>query len=240
MAQKILIVEDMQSLADALRVFLQREGFQVVLAYDGVEGLRLVTEEKPDLVILDIVLPGEDGLEVCRRIRQEPETARLPILILSGKGEEMDKVVGLEVGADDYLAKPFGDRELVVRVRALLRRSLAPAQSRVLRVGGIEVDSERYTVSVGGRPVALTPRELELLRALLEAKGRALGRGYLLETLWGRDRKVGIESRTLDVHVRSLRNKLGREGQRILTVRKVGYRVDTSLAVPEQGPLPGA
>ncbi|TLY40232.1 MAG: response regulator, partial [Nitrospirae bacterium] len=110
----------MQSLADALRVFLQREGFQVVLAYDGVEGLRLVTEEKPDLVILDIVLPGEDGLEVCRRIRQEPETARLPILILSGKGEEMDKVVGLEVGADDYLAKPFGDRELVVRVRALL------------------------------------------------------------------------------------------------------------------------
>jgi len=239
-AQKILIVEDMQSLADALRVFLQREGFQVVLAYDGVEGLRVATEEKPDLAILDIVLPGMDGLEVCRRIRQNPKTARLPILILSGKGEEMDKVVGLEVGADDYLAKPFGDRELVVRVRALLRRSLAPTQSRVLRVGGIEVDSERYTVSVGGRPVALTPRELELLRALLEAKGRALGRGYLLETLWGRDRKVGIESRTLDVHVRSLRNKLGREGQRILTVRKVGYRVDTSLAVPEQGPLPGA
>ena len=105
---------------------------------------------------------------------------------------------------------------------------------------GGPLDPERYTVSVGGRPVALMPRELELLKALLEAKGRALGRGYLLETLWGRDRKVGIESRTLDVHVRSLRNKLGREGQRILTVRKVGYRVDTSLAVPEQGPLPGA
>ena len=239
MAQKILIIEDMQDLAAALRVFLQRAGFQVVLAYEGLEGLRMVTEEKPDLVILDIVLPDLDGLEVCRRIRQDPETTRLPILILSGKGEEMDKVVGLEVGADDYLAKPFGDKELVVRIKALLRRSFAPAQSTVLRVGGIEVDPERYMVSVGGRPVALTPRELELLKALLEAKGRALGRGYLLETLWGRDRKVGIDSRTLDVHVRSLRNKLGREGQRILTVRKVGYRVDTSRVVPEQGPLPG-
>ena len=235
MAQEILIIEDMEPVVQAIRMVLEREGFRLLTAQSGQEGLRAVSEQKPDLVILDLILPDMDGLEICRRIRKNPEVARVPIMILSGKAEEVDKVVGLAVGADDYLAKPFGDKELVARVKALLRRSAAPPESKVLLAGAIEMDSERYTVSVAGNPIALTSREFELLKALLGVKGRALTRDYLLETVWGHDRAIGIETRTIDVHIRSLRHKLGIEGRRILTVRNIGYRCDVS----QEGPMSG-
>jgi DNA-binding response OmpR family regulator len=234
MPQEVLIIEDMEPVVQAIRMVLGREGFRLLIAKNGQDGLRAVTEQKPDLVILDLVLPDMDGLDICRRIRKNPEVARVPILILSGKAEEVDKVVGLAVGADDYLAKPFGDKELVARVKALLRRSATPPESTMLRAGTIELDPERYTVGVAGSPITLTSREFELLKALMEAKGRALTRDHLLKTVWGHDRAIGIETRTIDVHIRSLRHKLGMEGRRILTVRNVGYRCDVSPEGPTQ------
>jgi len=236
MASKVLIVEDEQGVVHLLRARLEPEGFQVIAAYNGQEGLRAVTEARPDLVILDLTLPGLDGFELCRRIRQQPETARLPILVLSGRTEEVDKVVMLELGADDYVTKPFNTKELVARVKTLLRRVSTPALPRVLRVGTLEVDLDRYTVFVAGQPISLTAKEFELLKALLEAKERTLTRAFLLERVWEYGEELKIETRTVDVHIRSLRKKLGSEGDRILTVRNVGYRLDTTS--PQVTPAP--
>src|SRR3989454_1173825 len=168
MDSKILIVEDEQSVVDILRKCLEPEGLQVIAAYNGQDGLRAVTEARPDLLILDLTLPGLDGFELCRRIRRQPETARLPILVLSGRTEEVDKVVMLELGADDYVTKPFSPKELVARVKTLLRRVSTPALPRVLRVGTLELDLERHILLVAGHPISLTTKEFELLKARSE------------------------------------------------------------------------
>ena len=231
MAQKILVVEDMESLADALRALLEHEGFQVAVARNGLEGLQAVYKQRPDLLLLDVNLPGLDGLEVCRRLRRNPETAQLPILMLSGKVEEADKVVGLEVGADDYITKPFSPKELIARVKSHLRRFRSASPSNVLRAGGIEMDLDRFAVTMRGEPVSLTAKEFQLLKALLEAEGRVASREFLFETVWGHDRRTEVDSRTIDVHIRSLRNKLSPEGRLIHTVRNVGYRLGT---VPDE------
>src|SRR5437867_4949012 len=228
MVQKILIVEDEQGVVHLLKSRLDAEGFQVIAAYNGQEGLRAVTEGRPDLVILDLTLPDLDGFEFCRRIRGQAETASLPILVLSGRAEEVDKVVMLTLGADDYVTKPFNAKELVARVKTLLRRVSAPVVPRMLRVGTLEVDLDRYTASVAGQPITLTSKEFELLKILLEAKERTLSRAFLLERVWEYGEELEIETRTVDVHIRSLRKKLGSEGTRILTVRNVGYRLDTT------------
>src|SRR5436309_10679500 len=228
MDSKILIVEDEQSVVDLLRKGLEPEGFQVIAAYNGQAGLRAVAEARPDLIILDLTLPELDGFELCRRIRRQPESARLPILVLSGRTEEVDKVVMLELGADDYVTKPFNTKELVARVKTLLRRVSTPELPRVLRVGSLEVDLDRYTVLVAGQPTSLTAKEFELLKALLEARERTLNRSFLLERVWEYGEDLAIETRTVDVHIRSLRKKLGSEGARILTVRNVGYLLDTT------------
>lgn len=225
-SQKIMVVEDSQEIAFVLRQYLEEAGFQVVAARNGLEALRELPAEKPDLVILDLILPGLDGLEVCRRIRQQPVTVRLPIIILSVRAEEITKVVGLELGADDYVVKPVGASELIARVRALLRRTAVEALQGVLRVGTLEIDLDRYTVSVAERSVELTSKEFALLRALLEARGRTLSRERLLETVWGFQEGANIATRTIDVHIRRLRTKLELEGRRILTVRNVGYRFE--------------
>src|SRR5947209_7379851 len=159
MASKVLIVEDEQGVVHLLRARLEPEGFQVIAAYDGQAGLRAVTEARPDLLILDLTLPGLDGFEICRRIRQQPETARLPILVLSGRTEEVDKVVMLELGADDYVTKPFNTKELVARVKTLLRRVSTPALPRVLRGVTLEVDLDRYAVCVASQPISRTQEE---------------------------------------------------------------------------------
>jgi two-component system, OmpR family, alkaline phosphatase synthesis response regulator PhoP len=236
MTSKVLIVEDEQGIVHLLRSRLEPEGFQVIAANNGQEGLRAVTEARPDLVILDLTLPDLDGYEVCRRIRRQPETARLPILVLSGRAEEIDKVVMLELGADDYVTKPFNAKELVARVKTLLRRVSTPALPRVLRVGTLEVDLERHIVLVAGQPISLTSKEFDLLKALFEAKERTLTRAFLLEGVWEYGEELEIETRTVDVHVRSLRKKLGPEGARIITVRNVGYRLDTTS--PQMSPVP--
>lgn len=225
-AQKILVVEDSVEVANALRHTLEGSGFRVVTVGNGLAALEAVPSEKPDLVILDLVLPGLDGLEVCRRIRLQQETRYLPILILSAKAEEATKVVGLELGADDYVVKPAGIGEVVARVRALLRRASPQPQPSLLRVGTLEVDIERYTLTVAGRPVDLTAKEFALLLALLEGKGRVLSRGQLMEKVWGYEKGTGIDTRTLDVHIRRLRRKLQPEDGRIVTVRSLGYRLE--------------
>ncbi|HWC03238.1 MAG TPA: response regulator [Methylomirabilota bacterium] len=227
MAQTVLVVEDERDIADLVRYHLEKSGMRVVHAPDGGSALRLARAELPDVVILDLMLPGLDGLEVCRQLRRESATRRLPIIMLTARGEEVDRVVGLELGADDYVVKPFSPRELVARVHAVLRRAEGPApQPAGLGAGDLHVDEARHAVTVGGRPVELTAKEFGLLAALMRADGRVLGREQLLEAVWGYANAAEIESRTVDVHIRRLRAKLGPEAHRIATVKAVGYRFD--------------
>ncbi|HEX2483363.1 MAG TPA: response regulator [Methylomirabilota bacterium] len=223
----VLVVEDERDIADLVRYHVEKAGMRVVHTADGGTALRLARAELPDVVVLDLMLPGLDGLEVCRQLRREAATRRLPIIMLTARGEEVDRVVGLELGADDYVVKPFSPRELIARIRAVLRRSDGPVPEPTGRATGeLHVDEARHAVTVGGRPVELTAKEFGLLAALMRADGRVLGREQLLETVWGYGNAAEIESRTVDVHVRRLRAKLGSEARRIVTVKAVGYRFD--------------
>jgi phosphate regulon transcriptional regulator PhoB len=227
MFAKVLVIDDEKDIVSLLRYHLEKAGFQCLEGMDGATALRLVREHHPDLLILDLMLPGLDGLEICRQLRQDAATARLPILMLTAKAEEVDRVVGLEVGADDYVVKPFSPRELVARVKAILRRAQEPADLSVKRVGELEVDEAKHSVTVQGIAVELTAKEFGLLCALMRVNGRVLNREQLLEGVWGYADAAEIESRTVDVHIRRLREKLASEAKRIVTVKGVGYRFDT-------------
>ena len=226
MAQQILVVEDETDIRNLIVLHLTREGFRCRTAASGEDALREVKASRPDLIVLDLMLPGLDGLEVCRRLRGDAATAGLPVIMLTAKADEVDRVVGLELGADDYVAKPFSPKELVARVRAVLRRTRPPAGGAVLRAGALVLDAARHRAEVASELLTLTPKEFDLLHALLESAGRVLSREHLLDRVWGYTRAGDIESRTVDVHVRRLRAKLGAEGRRIETVKGVGYRLD--------------
>jgi phosphate regulon transcriptional regulator PhoB len=226
MAPEVLVVEDEPDIRNLIVLHLAREGFRCRTARGGGEALREARAANPDLIVLDLMLPELDGLEVCRRLRADAATAAIPIIMLTAKADEVDRVVGLEMGADDYVVKPFSPKELVARVRAVLRRARPAAPSRLLRAGALTVDAARHEVAVAGEAVVLTPKEFDLLQALVEAAGRVLSREHLLERVWGYRRAGEIESRTVDVHVRRLRAKLGAEDRRIVTVTGVGYRFD--------------
>jgi phosphate regulon transcriptional regulator PhoB len=226
-AADVLVVEDEPDIRSLIVHHLEREGFRCRTATSGGEALARVRATAPDLIVLDLMLPGMDGLELCRRVRADPATAALPIIMLTAKADEVDRVVGLEVGADDYLAKPFSTKELVARVRAVLRRARPGEAARPLGVGAVRLDPSRHLVTVDGRPVELTPKEFDLLHALLAAAGRVLSREHLLNRVWGYARADEIESRTVDVHIRRLRAKLGAEERRIATIKGVGYRFET-------------
>jgi len=226
MAAEVLVVEDEPDIRNLVVLHLTREGFRCRTAKNGPEALREAKAARPDLVVLDLMLPDLDGLEVCRRLRSETTTATIPIIMLTAKADEVDRVVGLEMGADDYVVKPFSPKELIARIRAVLRRARPAAEARVLRAGAVTVDPMRHQVEVAGTAVELTPKEFDLLRALVEAAGRVLSREQLLERVWGYTRGGDIESRTVDVHVRRLRAKLGAAGQRITTLKGVGYRFE--------------
>jgi two-component system, OmpR family, phosphate regulon response regulator PhoB len=223
----VLVVEDEPDIRNLVVHHLTREGFRCRVAASGAEALARVRTATPDLVVLDLMLPEMDGLEVCRRLRADPATATIPIIMLTAKADEVDRVVGLEMGADDYVAKPFSPKELVARVRAVLRRARPGEAGRALSVGAVSLDATRHLVTVGGAPIELTPKEFDLLQALLEAAGRVLSREHLLNRVWGYARADEIESRTVDVHIRRLRAKLGGEERRIATIKGVGYRFDT-------------
>jgi len=222
----VLVVEDESDIRQLIVHHLERDGFRCRQVATGPEALRAARASTPDLVVLDLMLPGIDGLEVCRRLRADAATAAVPIIMLTAKSDEVDRVVGLELGADDYVAKPFSPKELVARVRAVLRRSRPETTGRVFREGPIVLDPDRHLVTVGGTVVNLTPKEFELLHVFMEAAGRVLGREHLLTRVWGYAHADEIESRTVDVHVRRLRAKLGDEGRRIATVKSVGYRFE--------------
>jgi phosphate regulon transcriptional regulator PhoB len=223
----VLLVEDERDIAELVRYHVEKAGMRYVHAGDGGTALRLARGEQPDVVVLDLMLPGLDGLEVCRQLRRDPATRDLPIIMLTARGEEVDRVVGLELGADDYVVKPFSPRELVARLRAVLRRSeTAERREAGQAMGALHVDEARHAVTLNGRPVDLTAKEFGLLTALMRADGRVLSREQLLETVWGYANAAEIESRTVDVHVRRLRAKLGPEAQRVVTVKAIGYRFD--------------
>src|SRR6266481_5519586 len=227
MAAEVLVVEDESDIRNLIVLHLAREGFRCRTAKSGPEALREARTAPPDLVVLDLMLPDLDGLEVCRRLRSDAATATIPIIMLTAKADEVDRVVGLELGADDYVAKPFSPKELLARVRAVLRRARPADDGRALAGGEIALDPGRHRVTVAGTPVELTPKEFDLLHALMASGGRVLSREHLLNRVWGYARADEIESRTVDVHVRRLRAKLGAAGRRIATVKSVGYRFES-------------
>jgi two-component system alkaline phosphatase synthesis response regulator PhoP len=227
MKEKILIVDDEKDIVKMIDYNLKKEGFRTVTAYDGEKALSLAKKEFPDLIILDLMLPGADGLEVCKELRKESSTSAIPVIMLTAKTKESDKIVGLELGADDYVTKPFSPKELIARIKALLRRVKEKEKlPEVLKIGNLTVDFARIQVNVGSRPAELTSKEFELLRTLMKAKGRVLSRDYLLDTIWGFDAAMDIQTRTVDVHVQTLRKKLKTEAKRIVTVKNYGYRFD--------------
>ena len=226
----LLIVEDEAALVELLRYNFEQEGFRVSSAADGEEALVMVAEDPPDIIVLDWMLPHLSGLEVCRQLRRRPETRAIPIIMLTARGEEGDRVRGLESGADDYLAKPFSPRELVARVRAVLRRARPALAEEKLRFGDIAMDLAAYRVTRGGRAIHLGPTEFRLLRYLLEHPGRVFSREQLLDAVWGSD--VYVEPRTVDVHIRRLRRALNASSAAdpIRTVRSAGYALDDAPA----------
>lgn len=220
---KILVAEDDRDIAKILRYNLEKEGHQPLMAADGDAAVSLFRREKPRLVLLDLMLPKVDGLEICRLIRQDDK--QVPILMLTAKSTEIDKIVGLEMGADDYVTKPFSVREVMTRVKALLRRAAAGTTSPagVLTAGVLELDTDRYELRLNKKPVALTGKEFELLKTLWTARGKVFSREDVLERVWGVERAADIDTRTIDQHVARLRAKLGGEKNRLRTVKNVGY-----------------
>ncbi|PYJ69214.1 MAG: DNA-binding response regulator [Verrucomicrobia bacterium] len=219
--KKILIIEDESDVADLLTLNLRKAGFRVSTASDGASGLQKGREDRPDFIVLDLMLPKMSGLEVCKILKSDTATAQIPILMLTAKAEEVDRIVGLEFGADDYVTKPFSPREIVLRIRAIFRRGEKPEES--LKAGPIAIDPSRHEVRVNGKQVHLTSLEFKLLQTLIQRRGRVQDRDRLLNEVWGYESV--IDTRTVDTHVRRLREKLGKAGDAIETVRGFGYRL---------------
>jgi DNA-binding response OmpR family regulator len=221
--RKVLIVEDEPDVVDMLKRQLDRTGeYATAVAADGSSGIRMAREHAPALIVLDLMLPGMSGLEVCRVLKRDSGTQQIPIIMLTAKAEEVDRIVGLELGADDYVTKPFSPRELVLRIGAILRRGETSGVERRLSIGDLVIDVDRHGVRVAGKQLALTAVEFKLLTALLQRRGRVQSRDRLLSDVWGYE--AAIDTRTVDTHVRRLREKLGKRGELIETVRGFGYR----------------
>jgi len=228
----ILVIEDEAALVELIRYNLEKEGFRVSAANDGEEGLALLKESKPDLLVLDWMLPHVSGIEICRQIRRKTELRDLPVIMLTARGEEADRIRGLEVGADDYVIKPFSPSELVARIRAVLRRARPSGADEMLTYSGIAMDLAAHRVIRNGRSIHLGPTEFRLLRFFMERPGRVFTREQLLDGVWGRD--LYVELRTVDVHIRRLRKAINGEGEcdPIRTVRSAGYALDDQ---PDRG-----
>ena len=220
----IYIVEDDQNIREIESFALKNSGYQIQDFSSAKDFYHALKEKKPDLVILDIMLPDEDGMEILQKLRRNPETKRMPIMMVTAKTTELDRVKGLDMGADDYMSKPFGVMELISRVKALLRRSMGEAQEKLLMVGQIMMDDERHQVFVEGEPCELTFKEYELLRLFMQNRGIVLSRDLIMDRIW--DMNCDVESRTLDVHLKTLRAKLGDHARHIKTIRNVGYRME--------------
>ncbi len=230
MAERIVIVEDEPDLVSILEYSLTKEGFEVAFAHTGAEGLRMVQASPPNLLLLDVMLPDMSGIEICRRLRSTPAGKELPIIMMTARGEEVDRVVGFEVGADDYVVKPLSVRELILRVRAVLRRrSTQPAEPELVKFGRLRIDQAGHRVWVDDNEVVFTALEFRLLTTLVQRCGRVQTRDTLLHDVWGV--APGLTTRTVDTHVRRLRKKLGQAAPYVQTLRGVGYRFNSD--VPE-------
>ncbi|HWD07746.1 MAG TPA: response regulator transcription factor [Actinomycetota bacterium] len=240
-SSRVLIVEDEQNIASLIRLYLANEGFEVAWVADGGQALAEIERLDPALVVLDVMLPGVDGFEICRRLRA---TSRTPVIMLTARDQEVDRIVGLELGADDYVTKPFSPRELVARVKAVLRRTAEPTPAATpgpggrpppeppesLELGGVRVEPARRQVTAGGRVVELTVKEFDLLAYLIRHQGIVCSRDRLLEQVWGYDRP--IDTRTVDSHIKSLRAKLGDQAAIVKTLRGIGYKAEADPGVP--------
>jgi len=224
MNNKILVVEDDKHISKLLRYNLEKAGFQCAIVITGEEAFEVMEQQVFDLIILDIMLPKMDGFEVCKELRQDKRFASIPVIMLTAKGEEVDRIVGLELGADDYMVKPFSPRELILRVKAILRRGIKKEKEtkEILTAENLKVDLPRHKVTVGNKEVNLTAMEFKLLVILLERQGRVQTRDQLLSDVWNID--ADVTTRTIDTHIKRLRQKLGRTGKLIETVRGLGYR----------------
>jgi len=224
MVTKILMVEDEKDLVESIEYNLKKEGFVMLRAYDGKTGLRLAREKRPDLIILDLMLPEISGLDLCKILKKEKELAEIPIIMLTAKSSQVDKIIGLELGADDYLTKPFDMHELIARIKAILRRSAVKTRpvEPLFKFSDLEVDPTKHEVKVLGKMVDLTAKEFALLHYLIENQEKVCTRETLLDAVWGI--QVAIETRTVDAHIKKLREKLGKASRHILTVRGVGYK----------------
>ncbi|GIM27896.1 DNA-binding response regulator [Clostridium polyendosporum] len=224
--EKILIVDDEENIVELLKFNLENSGYKVLTAYNGIDALKVVKSEQPKLVLLDLMLPGLDGYDVCKEIRRDSLTTNIPIIMTTAKGEEIDKILGLELGADDYLTKPFSIRELVARVKAVLRRTTNTTSfEKVFNIGNLTIDFLKHEVLKNGEKVDLTLKEFELLETLIQNKGKVLTRDMLLDKIWGYE-YIG-ETRTVDVHIRHLRKKIEDDDKNprfIETIRGIGYR----------------
>ncbi len=225
-SNKILVVDDETDILTLLSYNLKKAGFDVLTAKDGPEAIEIARARQPGLVILDIMLPNMDGTEVLKQLKADTKTAGIPVIMLTAKGEEVDRIVGFELGAEDYITKPFSPREVVLRVKAVLKRFKLPrSDERIITYRDITIDPSKHRVTVRKDTIDLTPTEFKLLKELLEAGGRVLSRDLLLDMVWGQD--CYVTPRTVDTHIRRLRSKLGYAGRYIETVRGVGYRIKT-------------
>ena len=221
----ILAVDDEAHILELISFNLEAEGYNVKTASNGEDALTACTRERPSLILLDLMLPGIDGMEVCRRLKGNTSTADIPIIMLTAKGDEVDKVLGLELGADDYVTKPFSVRELIARIKALLRRASAQTDDEgILRVGPLTIDTSNYEAFRNGEKLSLTLKEFELLKLLVISRGKVLTRDFLLDRIWGYE--FYGETRTVDVHIRHIRQKLGDDASYIETIRGVGYKLN--------------
>ena len=219
----ILIIDDEKDLIEMVRYNLDKDGYDVISATDGQTGLEIAQRHKLDLIVLDVMMPNMDGLEVCRRLRSDPRTGRIPLIMLTARATEADRIVGLELGADDYVTKPFSPRELVARVKAILRRTATQGEPEsLIRHGDLQIDVTRHEVTFGGKSVSLTATEFRILQFLASKPGRVLSRDDIIDAALGRD--ANVFDRTIDVHITAIRRKLGRGADQIETIRGFGYK----------------
>ncbi|QEK11965.1 response regulator transcription factor [Crassaminicella thermophila] len=226
--KKILVVDDEQHIIELIQFNLENSGFDVITSENGEDAIRIAEEEMPDVILLDLMLPGIDGFEACKKIRNNDKTRKIPVIMLTAKGEEMDKVLGLELGADDYLTKPFSVRELIARIKAVLRRfeEIPKEAIKTIKINDIVIDIEKHEVSKNGEVIELTLKEFELLKILAKNRGKVLSRNFLLDEVWGYD--YFGETRTVDVHIRHLRRKIEDNDKYpiyIETIRGIGYKM---------------
>ena len=223
--EKILVVDDEEHIQELIKFNLEKSGYKVICADNGIDAIKLAKEQLPQLMLLDLMLPGMDGLDVCKEIRKDSSMSNMPIIMITAKGEEIDKIIGLELGADDYITKPFSVRELVARIKAILRRTTMQLVEKTFKVGNLAIDFGRHEVIKSESKIDLTLKEFELLEILIKNKGRVMTRDFLLDKIWGYE-YLG-ETRTVDVHIRHLRQKIEEDDKNpayIQTIRGIGYR----------------